>query len=395
MGGEVVAFAVSGGGGLMGVGGEIVEFSDAVVRALRHVGSPAFAPCYSEWRVHAAERISPWVRDGYTGLVAYLPLVRMIVVDIDGTLMPSSGAWIGSRTCEALRRAESCGMQIVIATGRRQAYALPLLKQIGLRPDTVMISSNGTVTRTLAGQPIDRWVLSLEIARALCGRLRHFGQTTVFTFDKEGEGQLVLEALDPIDERLTPWVAANRAFIQEMRPLERAFDGGECPVQAMVCGSVLEMRLAEALLAESEFAGQIETHRTEYAAKDLAILDVLPPGVSKGTALERLARLKGVAREEILAIGDNYNDVAMLEYAGHPVLMGNASRELLIMARDKGWRVTRSNDEDGVAHAISGALLALSKAEQSRERRAAMEAANRSRQAGAVGIVNEQGPELT
>jgi Cof subfamily protein (haloacid dehalogenase superfamily) len=288
----------------------------------------------------------------------------MIVVDIDGTLMPSSGAWIGARTCEALRRAEACGMEIVIATGRRQAYATPLLTQIGLRPETVMISSNGTVTRTFAGRPIDRWLLPLEIAKALCGRLRHFGQTTVFTFDKEGPGQLVIESLQSLDPRLASWVAANRAFIEEITPLEHAFDGGEAPVQAMVCGSILEMRLAEALLAESEFGGQVETHRTEYPNRDLAILDVLPPGVSKGSALKRLASQRGIPSEEILAIGDNYNDITMLEFAGQAVMMGNASRELLIMAKEKGWRVTRSNDEDGVAHAISGALLVAAKAER-------------------------------
>jgi Cof subfamily protein (haloacid dehalogenase superfamily) len=292
----------------------------------------------------------------------------MIVVDIDGTLMPSSGAWIGPRSCEALRRAEACGLQIVVATGRRQAYAMPLMTQIGLRPETVMISSNGTVTRTFSGQPIDRWLLPLETARALCGRLRHFGQTTVFTFDKDGPGQLVLESLDPVDERIASWVTSNRPYIQEIRPLESAFDGGEAPVQAMVCGSILEMRLAEALLAESDFDGQIETHRTEYASRDLAILDILPPGVSKGTALKRLAALKGVRREEIVAIGDNYNDLTMLEFAGQPVMMGNAPRELLLMAKEKGWRVTRSNDEEGVAHAVSGALLAVAKAQRSAER---------------------------
>jgi Cof subfamily protein (haloacid dehalogenase superfamily) len=292
----------------------------------------------------------------------------MIVVDIDGTLMPSSGAWIGPRSCEALRRAEACGLQIVVATGRRQAYAMPLMAQIGLRPETVMISSNGTVTRTFAGQPIDRWLLPLETSRALCEKLRHFGQTTVFTFDKEGPGQLVLESLDPVDERIASWVTSNRPYIKEVRPLERAFDTGEAPVQAMVCGSILEMRLAEALLAESDFDRQIETHRTEYASRDLAILDILPPGVSKGTALERLATLKGIRREDILAIGDNYNDVTMLEFAGQPVMMGNAPRELLLMAKEKGWRVTRSNDEEGVAHAVSGALLAVAKAQRSAER---------------------------
>ena len=72
--------------------------------------------------------------------------------------------------------------------------------------------------------------------------------------------------------------------------------------------------------------------RTEYPARDLSILDLLPPGVSKGWALERLAARLGVDRKETMAIGDNWNDVDMLEWAGQGVMMGNAASEL----RDHG-----------------------------------------------------------
>ena len=72
--------------------------------------------------------------------------------------------------------------------------------------------------------------------------------------------------------------------------------------------------------------------RTEYPARDLSILDLLPQGVSKGAALKKLAAHLGVDREEVMAIGDNWNDVEMLEWAGQGVLMGNAAVELRAMA---------------------------------------------------------------
>jgi Cof subfamily protein (haloacid dehalogenase superfamily) len=282
--------------------------------------------------------------------------VRLIAIDIDGTLLPSAGLGISARNQEALRRAEAAGLHIVIATGRRQAYAIPVLESTGLSLDTVMISSNGTVTRTFSGQRIDRWLLPIETARALCGELRSFGGSTVFTFDYEGPGELVVESIAELERSVDQWVAQNRPYIREISPLEKAFNSGLSPIQGMVCGKVEQMRNAEARLNSSDFAGLIETHRTEYPGRDLSILDVLPPGCSKGSAISRLAASLGIRREEIMAIGDNYNDVEMLAYAGHPVLMGNAPPELLERAKLSGWSIARTNDEDGVAHAILGAL---------------------------------------
>lgn len=281
---------------------------------------------------------------------------RLIAIDIDGTLLPSAGLEISSRNREAMRRAEAEGVHIVVATGRRQAYALPVLELAGLSPETVMISSNGTVTRTFSGRRIDRWLLPVATARALCGELRQFGGTTVFTFDFEGPGELVVDSLAALERSVDKWVEQNRPYIREMHPLELAFDTGLAPVQGMVCGTVEQMRNAELRLNTSDFAGLIETHRTEYPGRDLSILDILPPGCSKGAAIDRLAATLGVRREEIMAIGDNYNDLEMLGYAGQPVLMGNAPPELLERAERSGWAVTATNDNDGVALAILGAL---------------------------------------
>jgi HAD superfamily hydrolase (TIGR01484 family) len=279
----------------------------------------------------------------------------MIAIDIDGTLLPSAGMVVSERNCRALAEAQAAGVEIVIATGRRHAYATPLLSPAGLRPETVLISSNGTVTRTLAGESIDRFFLQVETARALCPVLRQFG-TAVFTFDRGMAGDLVLESLEQAHARIALWVNANRPWIREVRPLERAFDAGDAPVQGMVCGSVAAMRAAEAWLMAGDLAQAIVVHRTEYPARDLTILDILPPACSKGAALRRLAEQRGVARQEILAIGDNWNDLEMLEYVGRAVVMGNGAPDLVALALERGWEIAPANDTDGVAQVFESVL---------------------------------------
>jgi Cof subfamily protein (haloacid dehalogenase superfamily) len=280
---------------------------------------------------------------------------RLIAIDIDGTLMPSTGPRISPRNCAALQAAEAAGIEIVIATGRRQAYAMPLIAQVGLSEDSVMISSNGAVVRGFDGELLDRRFLPLETARQLCVAL-HGYQTMVFTFDREGVGAMAIENLQQLHARVAKWVEANRPYLVEFQPMERAFDGGEEPIQGMICGTVAEMKEAEKQLLLSDVAADIAMHRTEYAGRDLSILDLLPPGCSKGAALDSLARIRGLDREQIMAIGDNLNDVEMLEYAGRAVVMANASEELLVMAQERAWELTASNDDDGVALAVEEVL---------------------------------------
>jgi Cof subfamily protein (haloacid dehalogenase superfamily) len=281
--------------------------------------------------------------------------IQLIAIDIDGTLLPSTGLRISSRNCAALRAAEAAGIEIVIATGRRQAYAMPLIAQVGLDENSVMISSNGAVVRGFDGELLDRRFLPVETARKLSTALRGYG-TMVFTFDREGAGALVIEDLKQLHARIDRWVEANRPYLVEVQPIERAFDAGEEPIQGMLCGTVDEMVAAEKALLLTDVAGQIATHRTEYASRNLSILDLLPPGCSKGAALDCLARIRGLEPENIMAIGDNLNDLEMLDYSGHGVVMGNASAEIQALAKRRGWLVTTSNDEDGVAVAIEEVL---------------------------------------
>jgi len=178
----------------------------------------------------------------------------------------------------------------------------------------------------------------------------------VFTFDRPGRGDLVLEDLEQTNGRISVWIEANRNAIEVVKPLENALPDGEDPIQGMVTGTLAKMREAEQALQASQWSGSCECIRTEYPSRDLSILDLLPPGVSKGWALERLAGRLEVGRNETMAIGDNWNDVDMLEWAGQGVMMGNAVPELRTMAKIRGWMQAPPNDQDGVAVVLEAAV---------------------------------------
>ena len=137
---------------------------------------------------------------------------------------------------------------------------------------------------------------------------------------------------------------------------------GEDPIQGMAAGSIDKMKEAERALQASEWRDACGCARTEYPARDLSILDLLPPGVTKGWALERLAAELGVERKETMAIGDNWNDVGMLEWAGQGIVMANAAAELRTLAKTRGWKQAPSNDDEGVAVVLESALAKLAEA---------------------------------
>ena len=295
----------------------------------------------------------PHRRCRYTGPMH--PFVRLVAIDVDGTLLPTFAQAISPRNARALKAAQEAGITVALATGRRTAYTAPLLEGLGLRTDMPLITSNGAVIRTLGGDSIDRSQLEARVARGLCGLLRPFG-VLVFTFDKPGRGELVIEDLEQVNGRISIWVEANRNAIEVVKPLEQALTDGEDPIQGMVAGGLSKMRRAEEALKASEWRGSCECIKTEYPTRDLSILDLLPPGVSKGWALERLAARLGVDSRETMAIGDNWNDVNMLEWAGQAVMMGNAATELRAMADLRSWQQAPPDDEDGVAVILEAAV---------------------------------------
>ena len=269
--------------------------------------------------------------------------IRLLATDIDGTLL-NPQFQISEGDLAALRQAHAAGIEIVLVTGRRHTFALPIAKQLGF--DLWLISSNGAVTRSLAGETFHRDLMPAETCRSLCRAMQDFRGNTVLTFDVETKGAIVLERMDEVGASIRRWLEKNMEFIELVVPIEKALVRD--PVQAMFCGTIARMNEALRALGRAGMEDKITVLRTEYPARDLSMIDVLNAGCSKGHALERWAAHRGFRRDQVMAIGDNHNDVEMLEFAGHPVIMGNACAEL----RGRGWRVTRGNDACGVAAVV-------------------------------------------
>jgi Cof subfamily protein (haloacid dehalogenase superfamily) len=278
--------------------------------------------------------------------VGNLP-IRLLAADIDGTLL-NSQFQISPVDLAALRRAHQAGIEIMLVTGRRHMFAMPIAEQLGF--DFWVISSNGAVTRSLAGEHFHRDLLPAEVCRRLCEATRDFRGNTVLTFDKPGKGAIVLEHMTDLNQSIQRWLEKNGQYIEFVVPVEDSLT--EDPVQAMLCGPVARMRQVLDLLEGLPFRDEFTVLRTEYPGRDLAMVDILNRDCSKGHAVERWAKFRGIPREQVMAIGDNYNDIEMLAFAGRPFIMGNASEEL----RGRGWEVTLSNDQGGVAAALEQVL---------------------------------------
>jgi len=275
--------------------------------------------------------------------------LRLIAIDIDGTLLNPEFR-ISETDLVTLRRAHAQGIEVILVTGRRHTFALPIAQQLGF--DLWLISSNGAVTRSLAGETFHRDLLPASTCRELVGAMQEFRGQTVLTFDSDDlhghAGTIVIERLDELEASIKRWLEKNMQYIQFVVPIENALTSD--PVQAMFCGPIV---LMQRVLRVLEACGlPITVVRTEYPGRDLSIVDVLNAGCSKGHALERWANYRRITREQVMAIGDNYNDIEMLAFAGRPYIMGNASEEL----RSRGWTLTRSNAESGVSAAVEHVL---------------------------------------
>lgn len=273
--------------------------------------------------------------------------IQLIAIDIDGTLLDGSFQ-VSEANLTALAKANRRGVEVVLVTGRRHRFALPIAESLGF--PVGLISSNGAVSRTSDGTLFHCDPLPLETARALVRRMTDFRENTVLTFEREGKGALVVETTEYLDAALNRWMTKNSEYLNVVEPLEDALT--EPPVQATFCGTVARMEQAQQVLLDDGLAPRITVTRTQYDERDLCIVDVLNAGCSKGHALRRWTEHRGLDRGRVMAIGDNYNDLEMLEFAGVPVVMGNACQEL----KQNGWMITLANTASGVAHALETVL---------------------------------------
>ncbi|MEO5897196.1 MAG: Cof-type HAD-IIB family hydrolase [Vicinamibacterales bacterium] len=274
-------------------------------------------------------------------------MIRLLALDIDGTLLDSNGA-LPEANRRSIERAIGNGVEVALATGRRYDFARPIFEQ--LPGPLTLILSNGAVVKTLEGRTLTRRLLPREIALDVLLRTPEYRESAAVVFDRPRDGQVVFEAIDWEHPRHARFFSTNRPYLAESKPLEDCLT--EDPVQLMFSGGCAPMRALFDRL-RSEAGTRFSVALTEYEHRDFSLVDVIRAGVSKGSALEEWSAAQGYDRAEVMAVGDNLNDLEMLEFAGRPIVMGNAIPDL----RNRGWLETASNDEAGVARAIETYIL--------------------------------------
>ncbi len=271
-------------------------------------------------------------------------MIRLLAIDIDGTLLDSRGRLPDAHR-DALVDAAAQGIEVALVTGRSFHFTKPIADLLPI-PLTLVVN-NGAVVKRKTGETEIRNLLSREAARVVLDETRHLEDSVAVVFDRPDERQIVFERMDWTHPHRRGYYEKNKAFIART-PAPLAEMLVEDPIQVMFNGGVAPMRALVTALRSLPVADRISVAITEYELRNFSLVDVNAAGCSKGTTLARWVAARGVTAGEIMAVGDNLNDVEMLDFAGTAVVMGNATDVL----KSRGYHLTGSNDESGLAAAI-------------------------------------------
>lgn len=258
---------------------------------------------------------------------------KLIALDVDGTLL-NDHYQITEKTKATIRRVHEAGSRIVLCTGRGPASTIPILQELGL--EGTMITHNGAATVHLdagGNKLLHQYAFSLEEIRAMLEYVRkegvHFDVSTAF--------EMHIERLGEFEKDMYKKFLINPTLTADVMQLQ-------VPIVKFTLFSrpdVLDRIQLE--WEDSKLYGQLRMIRSG----DLFI-DVMDKTANKGNALKELAASWNIEPSAIMAVGNYFNDVEMMEFAGLGVAVAN-SPEGVLAAADA---VTSSNNEDGVHEAI-------------------------------------------
>jgi Cof subfamily protein (haloacid dehalogenase superfamily) len=276
-------------------------------------------------------------------------VIRLLAVDIDGTLLDSRGRLPDAHR-DAIVAAVARGVEIALVTGRSFHFTRPIADLLPV-PLTLVVN-NGALVKKTDGTTQMRNLLRRGVARELLEATRAYEDSVAIVFDRPDERQIVFERMDWTHPQRRGYYEKNKAFIAEA-PVPLAEMLTDDPVQVMFNGGVAPMRMLVDALRSRPGADRYTVAITEYEPRDFSLVDVNAAGCSKGTTLARWTQARGWTADEVMAVGDNLNDVEMLDFAGTAIVMGNATPAL----RSGRYLVTGTNDEGGLADAVRVHLL--------------------------------------
>lgn len=287
-------------------------------------------------------------------------MIKLLALDLDGTLLDSGGR-IPAENAQAIRAAEERGVLVTFATGRRFRDARPVAIEIGFNAPIVThngaLIKNADTLETVHVSLLDD-ATTLEILRVGRG----FGGDALVSTDPRGSGALLYDRISEENVPLQKYIAwaarvhgdndEGGSAVHHVESLDAVICTTEV-VHISFSGHCKPMHEMQRVL-EEELGDSAKILATIYPKTDFTLLDVMAPDASKASGLRHLAGTHGFSHGEVMAIGDNFNDLEMLEYAGTSVVMGNAQPALL---EREDFHKTGTNDEAGVAEAIRKFIL--------------------------------------
>lgn len=274
-------------------------------------------------------------------------MIKLLAIDIDGTLLDSRGQLPRGHR-DTLVDVHATGVDIALATGRSFHFTQPVAALLPM-PLTLIVS-NGAVVKNRTGMTVLRHLLARDTARQVLAETHAYEDSVALVFDREPDGpdpHIISQFMDWTHAHRRGYYETNKAFIGRA-PAALVDEVTEDLIQVMFNGSIEPMRTLVAGLRALPIAEQFSVAVTEYEHRDFSLVDVNGAGCSKGATLARWVASRGLTAADVMAVGDNLNDVEMLDFAGTAVVMGNAPHAL----HTRGYRQTASNDDGGLAEAI-------------------------------------------
>ncbi|HHV94469.1 MAG TPA: HAD family phosphatase [Firmicutes bacterium] len=257
--------------------------------------------------------------------------IKLVAMDIDDTLITDE-LTIPQKVREAIAAARAQGVKVVLATGRMLSSSVAFARELGLSEP--LICYNGALIQGADDErPLVHHPVPLDLAREIVVVGKREGLHINAYIDEK----MYVEELNKYTEFYSSF---TKAVAHPVGDLLAFMD--KPPTKLLY---VCEAEIAEKwwLTLRERYRGKLEVFRSKPQYVEFTAL-----GVSKGAALRELAELYGLEPEEVMAIGDSFNDIPMLEYAGIGVAVANAPEAV----RSRADYVTLSNEEGGVAEAI-------------------------------------------
>lgn len=260
---------------------------------------------------------------------------KFVVLDLDGTLTNSKKE-ITPRTLQKLLEVQSRGVKIVLASGRPTRGITPLADELKMNEfgGYILSYNGGTITEVKTGEVIFRSELPQKFVKIMYDKATE-NELHIFSYD---ETSIVIEKNDRESAEYEAFL--TRMPITEVDSFVEAINFP--PEKCLIVGDPKRIEPLEGKLNE-EFGEEIDAYRSEPF-----YLEVVPKGIDKAKSLERLMAHVGGSVEEMIAIGDGYNDLSMIKLAGLGVAMGNAQDAV----KEVADYITLTNEEDGVVAVI-------------------------------------------